>query len=181
MIIRRERTWCGLVVMAIGWNLIGYAAADDPVLPLGSEEEIARLIRQLDSDTFAERQEASVELGELGAAAFDALAEAAIGDSLEVTERAIALLQRQWEAATDEATRRSAEAALRQIAGSDRPAAARRAKKILSPPEPPPVQNPIAQLAPGAIQIAVAANAGARRITVRQINGQRTLEVFSCP
>ena len=105
MISCRKRNLCCLAVVAVSWSLIGDAAEDNLVQTAGSEAETARWIRQLDSDTSAERQEASVKLGKFGAAAFAALVQAAMGDSPEVTERAIALLQRQLEAAPDETMR----------------------------------------------------------------------------
>ena len=68
---------------------VACAVEDQPAVsqPAASATEIDRWIEQLDADQFAERQEASRKLAEVGPAAIDALSRAAIGESLEVTVR----------------------------------------------------------------------------------------------
>lgn len=162
-----------------GCLLFGYAAvvdaADDSAKAAPSAERIEQLIRQLDSDDFEARQQASAELAEAGAAAFEALARAARGDSLEVTSRALAILGKAA-ASEDEVLRTAARKHLEQLAASDHPIAARRAKAILEPP-----QNEAPQPVPGfggvQVQGIAIAIAGGQRVQVRVVNGQKTIEV----
>jgi len=135
-------------------------------------EEIAALVRQLDSDRFAERQAASDKLAGIGKPAIDALVEAATGESLEVTVRSVDILKK-LAGSSDDATKEAGKAALAEVAKSDRPSAARRAQDALKSMEE--RQRPAGALVPGGIQIAVA-GAGARRVSVRNVNGVKTIE-----
>lgn len=135
------------------------------------------MVKQLDSDKFAERQAAGDKLSEIGKPAIEALAEAAMGDGLEVTVRSIGILQKLLDS-SHEATKEAAKGALEKIAKCDRPSAARRAQDALKSGQP--VQIPAAQIIPGqimpgVIQIAVAGG-GAQRISVRNVNGVKTVE-----
>jgi hypothetical protein len=164
---------CGCLLFA--WGALAVHAADDPAAAVPSAERIEQLIRQLDSDDFEARQQASAELAAAGAAAFEALARAARGDSLEVTSRALAILGKAA-ASDDETLRSAARKHLEQLAASDHPVASRRAKAILEPP-----QNEAPQAVPafGGVQVQgiAIAIAGAQRVQVRIANGQKTIEV----
>jgi len=139
-------------------------------------EKIAALVQELDSDRFAERQAASDELAEIGKPAIEALTEAAVGESLEVTVRSIDVLKK-LAGSSDEPTKEAAKAALEKIAKSDRPSAARRAEEALKAMEE--QQRRANVFAPraiqGGIQIAVAGG-GARRVSVKTVNGVKTIE-----
>ena len=65
------------------------ALEDSPTQASVDEATIAKRIKQLDSNRFAERNEASSSLEAAGKAALPALSKAALGDSREVTLRAI--------------------------------------------------------------------------------------------
>lgn len=145
------------------------APADAP-----SPAEIATLVEQLDADSFAERQAATDKLGEIGKPAVEALEKAAVGDSLEVIVRAIDILKDLMDA-DDTATQEAAKAALEQVSGSDRAAAARRAADALKEAEA--KRAPVANRLGGRIQIAGVAINGARRINVRTVDGVKTIEV----
>src|SRR5579859_868687 len=67
--------------------------AGAPAAPPG-EAEVARLIKQLGSDVFAEREAASRELAKAGEAALGALEWAARSDDAEVRRRARELVAR---------------------------------------------------------------------------------------
>ncbi|MDZ7617736.1 MAG: hypothetical protein U1E05_12075, partial [Patescibacteria group bacterium] len=134
---------------------------------------------QLDSDSFAQRQAASDKLGRMGQPAVAALAKAAAGDSLEVTVRAVDILRSMLKSA-DEATQAAARTALEELVRGGPAAAAGRAARALQPAEEPlppgAMLPPAARLMPGgAIQIAVG-GAGVRRVSVRTINGVKTIE-----
>jgi len=163
------------------------AAAQSPAAGASnaaSEEEIAKLVQQLDADRFPERQAASQKLITAGKAAIPALAKAAVGESLEVTVRSIDILRKFFES-SDEPTKQAAKAALETLAKSDRPSAARRAEEVINP-------KPAAgadQVLPGGgiiiggqgaiiqgrVQI-IAAGANARRISVKNANGVKEIE-----
>lgn len=80
-----------------------------------SPESIAELVKQLDADEFARREEASRQLGELGAAAVPELAKVAQGRSLEASARAFAILKK-FAASEDGALQGTARESLGRIA-----------------------------------------------------------------
>lgn len=99
-----------------------------------SNEEIAKLVAQLDAERYADRQAASEKLEAIGRPAIPELAKAAVGESLEANVRAIELLAKFLES-SDAATKEAAKVALETIAKSDRQAAAGRAKDALKAEE----------------------------------------------
>jgi FtsZ-binding cell division protein ZapB len=111
------------------------AAAEKPTqttTPPATAAEIEQLIGRLDSDQFGQREAAATQLKTLGKAAIPALRKAAVGDSLEVTCRAVDILRLLHES-TDAATKTAAEAALKEIANSGHSAAAARAAAAIKP------------------------------------------------
>ena len=159
------------------------AAATNPAT--GAEQskedgaELARLIRQLDSDRFADRQRASDELARRGARAIPALEKAALGESREATTRSIDLLKRHFREGSPDA-KAAAKAALEKIQAGDNNVASRAAKEALEP-EPakrPPGAPLVRGFAPAQIQIRMRAAPGnGQRIQVRIANGVKTTEV----
>jgi len=139
-------------------------------------EQLARWIQQLDSDRFAERNEASRRLEEAGKAAFPALAEAALGTSREATLRALQILRRHSQEGS-EASQQAARAALEKIASSDH-AAARWAKEALSPPKPAERVPPLVPIVQGwpiggqQVQVQIQMNVGGgnqqRRVQIKR-------------
>lgn len=110
-----------------------------------AETDVAELIRQLDADRFSQRQLATQRLADMGPSVFDALVEAARGESREVRTRAIEILERQFQAG-DETVQGAAKAALEKLAADDTPAG-QLASAILNPP-----QNPVSHLAQAQLQ-----------------------------
>ncbi len=137
--------------------------------------EITAWIQQLDSNQFAERNDASRKLEAAGTAALPALADAAVGDSREVTLRALDVLRKHFQQG-DDATKTAAKVALEKIAGSKHVSASRRAKDILNPPKPAPALQGFG-FAPGQIQIQmnIVGGAQARRIQIR--NGVKQTDI----
>ncbi len=168
-------TWWTLAgaCAAVLFSAVAVAAEEPAAVEPPSAAEIAALVEQLDADGFAERQAASDKLAEIGQPAVEALGQAAMGDSLEVIVRAIDLLKNLMDS-DDTATQEAAKAALEQVSGSDRAAAARRAADALRTAEA--KRAPAAQRLGGAIQIGPMAVAGARRVSVRTVNGVKTIE-----
>ncbi len=163
----------------LGCAGIAQAAEDSAAETPADAAEMAVLVEQLDSDSFAERQAASGKLSRIGRPAIAALAKAAVGDSLEVTARAIDILRSMLKS-DDEPTQKAARAALEELAKGDQTAAAGRAARALKSPEellpPAGMLPPGVQIVPGAaIQIAMG-GVGVRKISVRTVNGVKTIE-----
>lgn len=162
------------------------ATKSRPTASTASAEQMAGWIRQLDSPRFAERTEATRQLEEAGKAAFPALAEAALGDSREVTLRAIEIL-RKHSLEGDELTKTAAKECLQKIAASEHASAARRAKDALKPPQSPPsVPNvrlgpimPNLPIGQQQIQVQIQVNAfgGNQTRRIKISNGVRQIEV----
>lgn len=152
-------------------------AADDEAAPplLEPVTDFDALIKQLDADQFADRQQASEKLAEAGLKAIEALQKAADSDSREASGRAVEILKRHFESEAD-ALKAAAKAALEKIAQSDRPLASRLAKAALAPK--PEGQAPgVIQLVPGQIQIQVQAIAGnGRNVRTKITNGVKEIE-----
>ncbi|MCH5374347.1 MAG: hypothetical protein JJ992_10235, partial [Planctomycetes bacterium] len=140
-----------LLFASIPYFPVAQGAAADAGPASAKAEEIASWIRQLDSNRFAERKGASQKLEAAGQAAIPALASAAVGDSREVTLRALDILRKHFQVG-DESTKAAASDALKEIAAGDHASAARRAKDILNPPKPPAQLQPM-PIAPQQIQI----------------------------
>ncbi len=144
----------------------------------------AQWIQQLDSDRFADRNEASRRLDEAGKEAVPALVEAALGTSREATLRAIEILRKHSQEG-DEASKKAAREALQKIAASDHASAARRAKDALNPAKPvetAPALVPIVQGWPIGgqqvqVQIQLNAGAGNRQQRIQIANGVKRIEV----
>lgn len=161
------------------------AAAEAPAAPAASE--IAAWIKQLDSDKFVERDQASRKLSAAGQAALPALAEAVTSPSREVVNRAFEILAGHL-ASSDAALAREARATLETIAKSKDAALARRAAALTKPEDSPAPNARFGraggfgriqigggiQLGPGgALQV----QAGGVRIQTRNVNGNKTIDV----
>lgn len=107
-----------------------------------TQQQINQWITELDADDFQSREAATESLTKAGMQALDALVEAAQGQSLEVTTRAMDIITSLHETSAEEAQDKVA-AALQQVAEGKNKAAASRADAILNPPQPP--QPPQAQ------------------------------------
>jgi hypothetical protein len=158
------------------------AAADNQPAAESTADDVAELIKQLDDNRFSQRQAASRKLFAAGKSAIPALAEAAAGNSREVTTRAIDVLKSHLQNG-DEASIAAAKEALDKIAQSDNPTAARAAEEALRPKEEPNAQVPGfpgggIQIQGGQIQIQVQAIAGGngKRTSIKIINGVKEID-----
>jgi hypothetical protein len=95
-----------------------------------SPAAIDRLIRDLDDDQFSIREAASQKLASAGKKALEPLRKAAVGTSLEVTIRAIAIIATMSTSA-DRDTAQAAKELLVKLAAGDHAAAAERARRTL--------------------------------------------------
>ena len=140
-------------------------------------DEAADLVKQLDAETFREREEAAQKLEALGKNAIPTLASAANEGTLETGIRSIDILKKLSEA-EDKETAAEAKAALEKLTESENAATARRAKNALAPkPQPvvPAFPNRIRVVPFPPAQI-IGGNA-ARRINMKNVNGVKTVEV----
>ena len=156
----------------------------EPQASPASSRHIDELIAQLDADQFGQREAAAAKLKTLGKPAIPALRKAALGESLEVTCRAVDVLAKLLQS-TDESMRTAAKAALDELAKSEHGAAAARAAAAVKPK--PDKNAPGGAVVPNIIfgggggNIVLGANvvvggAGARRVSVTEKNGNKQIE-----
>ncbi len=154
-----NRKRAGMAVAVIG--LVGILSvrttkAEEPVKPQEnpkaeaskaepSKAEIAQWVKDLDSDAFATRQAAGDMLFQTGKPAIAALADAALGKSLEATMQAVNVLRRLTQTGDKEA-REAAKDALERLAMTETAAAAPARQALAPPPKPAATPN-----APGVI------------------------------
>jgi hypothetical protein len=98
-------------------------------------DDIASLIKQLDADSFSDRQNASAKLAAAAEKAIPALEKAAASESRETSMRAFDILKGHFEKGQPEA-KDAARQALERISKGDLGAASRRASEALTPPTP---------------------------------------------
>ncbi len=193
----RLLTVAGLVAALLAPGQFALAAGDKApaatqAATAPADVDIAKEIRQLNADRFADRQAASERLEAAGKPAIGALEKAALGESLEVTTRAIKLLQK-FGQSSDAPTAQAAREALERLAKSDGQAASqsREALKELQPAQaqgeglivgpgmiivgggPGLVGNITVQV--GAVQIG--GGAAMTRISVSNVNGVKNVDV----
>ncbi len=173
--------------MALGTLLtmvgIGLAAvANEPAV---DEEQIAKLVEQLDAPRFTDRQKAQEELAELGKPALPALEKATESETREISGRAFDVIEQHF-TGDDETMKSAAKESLERLAKSQSDSLARRAKNLLQPPMPAAPQAPqiprglqgfrVGRV--GQIQIQVAGGQGAniRRVSMKTVNGVKEIE-----
>ena len=171
-------------LFALGWlampaTVWGQAEAAAPQEPVSKKadtpataEQIAGWVTQLTSRDFRARRLASRQLVAAGKSAIGQVAKAADGNDLERTTRCLAVLK-QLQSSDDAATKAAAGAALKRLATSRNATVARRAEAALPKPDP---KAPVGGNRPGGLRILGLRAANANRVSVRVINGQRTIE-----
>lgn len=177
--------WLAIATCGISSVAMGQApepAETEPAPAAASEADIARLIQDLDAEAFAAREQATQRLVEIGGPAIPAVAKAVQGQSLEVTSRGIEILRKLYESPK---SKDAAQAALAAVAKSENKSAARRAESILNPERAPAPGTPavpenapnfIPQVLPPGVRIQANAIGGGGRISIRNNNGQKTID-----
>ncbi len=152
-----------------------------------TKPSVEALVRQLDAEEFSTRQQASAALTERGQEALPALIEGASSDSAEISTRAIEILRQHYQG--DQAELKTAAAAALQKLSAGEGAAARSASEILKPKSVagraprtvfapmPPLAPRVRVVGPGGVRLAVVAAKGVRRMSVKDIDGLREIEV----
>ena len=121
---------CGAIILM---HSAASLAEDDKTAKV-DDGDIKRLINQLDSEVFAEREEAVDRLTKLGRPAIEALRIAAAGKSIESRSRSMRVLKTLLKS-DNEATKEAAKKALEKLRKSDHEASRRLAEKILAAPQ----------------------------------------------
>jgi hypothetical protein len=135
--------------------------------------EIDKLMEQLDSNKFNERQAAQQKLVEIGKPAFPALEKGTQNVSREVAVRSLDILKGQFQGG-DEGTKAAAKEVLERLAKNNDATLAKRAGEILSPPKPAAPVPP--GIVPGRIQIVGGAGVNVKKMSVKDVNGVKEIE-----
>lgn len=167
-----------LVSLALFVVVVSAVVADDEVSPKKKPQvvkgpaaaQLEKWVQALTSDDFKTRVEASRKLLESGVAAVAVVASAADGDDLERTTRCLAVLKKMVRSQMP-GMGTAARQALVQLSKSDRQSVAVRAAAAL----PRPTAGARNRANPRAGRPAVVGNA--TRISVRTVNGKRTIEM----
>lgn len=142
-----------------------------------TDKQLDQWIRDLDSDSFNARQDATKHLVNAGEAAIPKIVQAAGKGSLEVATRAIGVLK---ELLKVDPTEKAARKALEKLTKSDNRSVARRAAEALKPEEKADPNAPQIIGGPGGIRIQVQGGGAARVIQIQAQangNGQKKIEV----
>jgi hypothetical protein len=142
--------------------------------PDATNDEIARLIEQLDEPAFTDRQEASRKLSELGEVALPQLEKAAAKGSREATGRAMDLLKRQFHEGSDTG-RQAAREALDRLSQSKFASTSQRARNVLRPPRDPATLPLFGGMMPNGL--IPRGNIVTRTVVTHESNGRRLVEV----
>jgi hypothetical protein len=147
-----------------------------------SSPEIAKWIKDLDSDEFQVRQQASDRLIAAGKQAAAQVAKAAEGDSAEVTARCLDVLGKLLRSADGE-TKAEAKKALEGLSQSKNTAVARQAQALVNPGKVaswPPAPPPAPGAGPGAVPRVIIGGIGVAgpgmRVSTKTIDGHKTIE-----
>lgn len=149
--------------------------------PAFAEGDVEKLIKQLDSDVYQERQAASKELSRLGKDAIPGLVKAAKDGNLETTAASIEILNGLM-GSDDEATAQAAKDALKEISGDGQSAAAQRAADAIKPKEEFNPNQPNNNGRGGIIingrpiQLRAIQVGGAQRVQMKNVNGVKEIE-----
>lgn len=127
-------------------------------------------VEQLDAPSFAARRQASRELHALGIEGIDALTEGARSASPEVSQRCLQLLQDHFRSGSPN-VREASEDSLRELSNDADPGLAVRASRVLNLEK---EEGETPAFEPGKMPNAPPVQ---RKVTIRNINGIRTIEV----
>jgi hypothetical protein len=173
------------VLAVIAALALGPASAQE-----AADKSAADLVKQLDAESFADRQAAGEELVKRGKSAIEALIEGTRSESAETVTRSLDILRRQSESKEPEIKSAALEA-LQKLSSGEGPVA-RRAAELLKPKVASPAVTPPAVpgvplpavpairgfgFGGGGIRIAAAAGDGVKRVSVKDENGVKDIEV----
>lgn len=119
--------WAAVTCGTVAW---ADAPAEWPAVPPPDREQVEQWVADLNSDNFAAREAATRKLIRAGKAAVEPLAEVARGSDLEVTTRAIHILQELYKSQDDEAID-AAELGFSRLLESEHPSVLARVEQVL--------------------------------------------------
>ncbi len=168
-----------LVAIVIGASWLRAEEPKDKAAAAPTALQIAQWIKDLDSDRFQERQQASSRLIAAGKHAAAQVAKAAEGESAEVTARCLDILSKLLQSADAEA-KAEAKKALEGLAQSKNAPVAQQAEALLNPDKPA-AESPAAPApAPGGPPRVIIGGIGVAgpgmRISVKNVDGNKTIE-----
>jgi hypothetical protein len=177
-------TWLWIAAIV----LLSWSESRGEGLPSASEigepsaERITAWIEQLDRPAYGERQAASQQLENAGAAALAHLEATVSSGSREASGRALDVLKRHFQRGSDD-VKLAARETLARLAENPNASTAQRARDILKPPATAATTTPIRfqpamQPRINVFGGAIPANPAAfRRVSVSEINGRRIVEI----
>jgi hypothetical protein len=169
-----------LVAIVMGASWLRAEEPKDKPAAAPTALQIAQWIKDLDSDRFQERQQASNRLIAAGKHAAAQVAKAAEGESAEVTARCLDILSKLLQSADAEA-KAEAKKALAGLAQSKNAPVAKQAEALLDPDKPA-AESPAAPvpLVPGGPPRVIIGGIGVAgpgmRISVKNVDGNKTIE-----
>jgi len=171
-----------LLSAAAGSLLISGAMAAEGLVPTADSDaalspaEIARLIEQLDSPLFGERQDASRRLSDAGKPVLSDLEKAATVPSREVSARALDILKSHFQRG-DADTKQAAKESLTRLASSNNASISQRAHSVIDPPKDWSSGAQFGFRGPGWIAPPPVAPPATQTISISDINGQREVKI----
>jgi len=171
-----------LLSAAAGSLLISGAIAAEGLVPTADSDaalspaEIARLIEQLDSPLFGERQDASRRLNDAGKSVLSDLEKAATVPSREVSARALDILKSHFQRGDADA-KQAAKESLTRLAGSNNASISQRAHSVIDPPKDWSSGAQFGFRGPGWIAPPPIAPPATQTISISDINGQREVKI----
>ncbi len=137
-------------------------------------DNIAKLLRELDDDSYQVRERATAELIKLGRPAVEAVAAAAEGQSLEVSRRCMQALT-MWRESDNAELKAAANEALKGLIKSKNEHVASKARELIEPAKQP--EAPAANPFNFNIQVRQVQLAGQRGVRIQNNNGLKTIDV----
>jgi len=167
--------WAAAIVVLCRWSSGGERLPTPAEAEDSLTDQIAALIDQLDARSFGDRQAASQQLEDLGAAAAAHLELAIKSGSREASGRAIDILRRHFEQGSDDA-RQAARTVLARLAESNSASVAQKARDALNPPKVAAYAEPGNMFGNGFnrvqnLQIVIG------KVTLSDVNGRRSMEI----
>ena len=165
------------LLLAAAGALAAPAEKAPPAPP--APEKIAQWVKDMDADSAAVRDDAVAKLTQAGKQAVGPVAQAAKGDSLEVTTRSITVLSNLL-AGEDPAVKAAAKAALAELAKDEKHEAGKQARRALQAAEPrrPNRRDPFGgRINVGGAVIQLVPGGGAMQIAMANVNGEKTVDV----
>jgi len=172
--------WAVAIIVVSRWSPAGERLPTASDAAETAADQIAALVNQLDAPAYGERQAASQQLEDAGAAAVPHLELAVKTGSREASGRALDILRRHSEQGSEDA-RQAARDILTRLADSRLASTAQKARDALDPPKVPAFAEPgINAFGNGFNRVQnlqLVLGGGGRSVTLSDVNGRRSMEI----